>query len=379
MSLHLTKNKTLWILLNIIVAYLTQKQIEETFMIDFSTSTISQLSVHEVGNKNNGEQLYPSAEPLLLNNEDLVEAFNLYFLKPFQAPIFYEFTSSTDNAELNPIFQFTSEMFKHPSAFHINSINIAKHLFEATQHPNIKAGDLYISHIEHCLLDGEIKDAIGIFKCEQKNPFIMSERKGKHYKVGIERGIDIDKLDKGCLVFNTNKEKGYKVCTIDKTSKGSDAQFWKNDFLNLQACADSYHFTNNFLSVTKAFVTTQLDQEFDINRTDQIDLLNKSVNYFKENERFNEQEFTQSIFGDAKVIDSFNKFKEEMIHDADLELSGNFNISTNAVKKQARVFKSVLKLDKNFHIYIHGNRELIERGEDEQGRKFYKIYFNEEA
>jgi hypothetical protein len=49
------------------------------------------------------------------------------------------------------------------------------------------------------------------------------------------------------------------------------------------------------------------------------------------------------------------------------------------VKKQARVFKSVLKLDKNFHIYIHGNRELIEQGVEKDGRKFYKIYFEKEA
>jgi len=39
----------------------------------------------------------------------------------------------------------------------------------------------------------------------------------------------------------------------------------------------------------------------------------------------------------------------------------------------------VLKLDKNFHIYIHGNKELIERGTDPDGRKYYKIYFEQES
>ena len=43
------------------------------------------------------------------------------------------------------------------------------------------------------------------------------------------------------------------------------------------------------------------------------------------------------------------------------------------------LFKSILKLDKNFHIYIHGNSELIRRGEEKDGRKFYKIYFENEA
>ena len=63
----------------------------------------------------------------------------------------------------------------------------------------------------------------------------------------------------------------------------------------------------------------------------------------------------------------------------DIQLIDSFEISTQAVNKQARIFKSVLKLDKNFHIYIHGNRELIEQGIDENGRKYYKIYYEREA
>lgn len=38
--------------------------------------------------------------------------------------------------------------------------------------------------------------------------------------------------------------------------------------------------------------------------------------------------------------------------------------------------KCVIKLDKNFHVYIHGDRNLIENGADDRG-KFVKIYYNE--
>jgi hypothetical protein len=61
-----------------------------------------------------------------------------------------------------------------------------------------------------------------------------------------------------------------------------------------------------------------------------------------------------------------------------VDLQDRFAISADAVKRQARVFKSVLKLDKNFHIYIHGDRNKIEQGVDENGRKFYKIYYEQE-
>ena len=60
-----------------------------------------------------------------------------------------------------------------------------------------------------------------------------------------------------------------------------------------------------------------------------------------------------------------------------LDFADNFTISESAVKKQARALKSVIKLDKNFDIYVHGNRNLIEQGRDEKGT-YYKIYYQKE-
>jgi len=37
------------------------------------------------------------------------------------------------------------------------------------------------------------------------------------------------------------------------------------------------------------------------------------------------------------------------------------------------------KSHKLFVIYVHCHRKLIEQGLDEQGRKFYKIYYSEES
>ncbi|MCT4613606.1 MAG: hypothetical protein N4A49_01875 [Marinifilaceae bacterium] len=38
--------------------------------------------------------------------------------------------------------------------------------------------------------------------------------------------------------------------------------------------------------------------------------------------------------------------------------------------------KCVLKLDKNFHVYIHGSKSKIELSQDKKG-KFVKLYYNE--
>jgi hypothetical protein len=165
----------------------------------------------------------------------------------------------------------------------------------------------------------------------------------------------------------------------DHTNKGNEAVFWKEDFLNVKECADSFAFTKNFLSVAKEFIVNNMPASYETSKADQAGLLNKSVAYFKENENFNINNFQEAVFQEPELIESFQQFGSSYLHEHNIEIADSFAISPSAVKKQARVFKSVIKLDRNFHIYIHGNRELIEQGYDEvTGKRFYKIYFDEE-
>src|ERR1051325_5146423 len=46
-----------------------------------------------------------------------------------------------------------------------------------------------------------------------------------------EDDININKLDKGCLIFNIEEENGYKVSVIDSISKQNEAVYWKDAFL----------------------------------------------------------------------------------------------------------------------------------------------------
>ncbi|MBO4549852.1 MAG: nucleoid-associated protein, partial [Bacteroidaceae bacterium] len=100
--------------------------------------------------------------------------------------------------------------------------------------------------------------------------------------------------------------------------------------------------------------------------------------FFKQNDSFDMDDFARDVIGQPEVIDSFRQYKEQYEEQYDVQLPDSFGISEGAVKKQARAYKSVIKLDKNFHIYVHGDRKLIEQGEDEKG-KFYKVYYNEES
>ena len=148
--------------------------------------------------------------------------------------------------------------------------------------------------------------------------------------------------------------------------------------MKLRIRNDSFNQTSNTLSIYKNFITQKLDDEFELDKTDKIDLLNKSIKYFKENDTFNLDEFGDEVLGNPKAIESFKSYKEQYEMDHETEIGSTFDISGAAVKKQSRVYKSVLKLDRNFHIYIHGDKNLIEKGfDDDKAMNYYKVYFKE--
>ena len=122
----------------------------------------------------------------------------------------------------------------------------------------------------------------------------------------------------------------------------------------------------------------KLPEDFEVNRVDQADLLNKSVNFFKENDQFRIDQFADQVLEQEELKQSFEDYRKRFEDVYEVELNDQFDISKNAVKKQARFFKSIIKLDKNFHIYVHGNRQMIEQGVDENGKKYYKLYYNSE-
>ena len=346
----------------------------------FTNSKLRRLITHFVGNKYNNDTFFYSKQQVDTSQDELRDLVLNYFTSPFRkTEEFYCFRHESD-LNLNPMMHYANQMFGDVEKFIGQSINIAKHLYEITDTPNIKNGELHIVYLGNIEVDDEITDAIGIVKTEILESFFKLNKVNDAYQIHVDKGISSENIDKACLILNTNKEQGYQICIVDKTNKGEEAIYWKDKFLKVIQSADNYHTTQNYLDVCKHFVTGQLEQEYEVNKTDKIDFLNKTVEYFKANEAFDETKFLNQVFQDKDVITSFKNFKEEYTTENGIELNNDFEISNSAVKRQARVFKSVLKLDKNFHVYIHGDKSLIEKGYDSVvGKSYYKIYFDEES
>jgi len=340
-------------------------------------SIIDKISLHVIGNKSTEDILKLSKQSISIN-EEINGILSLYFLNSFRSKEYFVFSHESD-LSLNEVFVYVSKIFENQEELHEQSINLAKHLYEQSTHPKIKSGEFYTVYFKDCIVDGTTTDAVGLFKSENKDTFLKIFAHGDGFGIESEKGVNINKLDKGCLIFNIEKENGYVVSVVDNTNKGVEALYWKDDFLHIKPRKDEYYNTQNVLSLCKSFVKEGLPEKFEVSKADQVNFLNKSVEYFKKNQDFDMTTFADEVIGQKEVIESFNQYKSDYEFARELAVLDRFSISEAAVKKQAKSLKSVIKLDKNFHIYVHGDREMIEQGTDEEGRKYYKIFYSQES
>lgn len=349
------------------------------FRMIFTEARVDRLAVHYTGNKQNGGALVVSRQeqdPRDDIREKLREALLQKFTNCHERYAFHHPSS----LEFNEVYNFVQHIFREPATFYELSLKIAAHLFEVSVHPKIKPGELYIILFSNILLDDRSVNAIGLFKAETKTLFADLIPSMDDLDLQLKEGSELSRLDKGCLILNQEEREGYELIIFDANGKGEEAVYWKDKFLSVMVRQNEFLQTHGFLSMTKDYVTQHLPDEFEVSKTEQLDILNRSMDYFKTHGNFNKSEFEEEVLHHVDLIDSFRKYDENYRKENQLHQLGEFEISPQAVKKQARIFKSVIKLDKNFHIYIHGDRQLIEKGYDDALQKhYYKIYFEQET
>ncbi len=343
-------------------------------MISAINTKIQNIVLHKVQNKLRDEGIQLSKSCLDID-DNLQEVFINYFMSHFKTEVLYSLFHDS-GIKYNVVYGLVSEIFDSSDSFYECSVNLAKHLYDQNVHPQIKSGELYVVYFKDCILDSCTVDVVGLFKSENKDTFIQISHTNGNFNVESQQGVNINKLDKGVLIFNTEKENGYVVAVVDNTNKGAEAHYWIDDFLHVRQRQDEYYNTQNVINLAKNFIK-ELPKEFDVSRADQVDLANKTAKFFKEKDSFDMDEFANEVIEQPEVIESFNRYKENYVQERDIEIVDSFTISDSAAKKGARSLKSVIKLDKNFHIYIHGDRNKIENGEDEKG-KYYKVYYEQE-
>lgn len=348
-------------------------------MIEFKRSELTSFAVHYVGNKGNGEEVSFSKEQFKFKEEFVKETLLNFFLTPFKTDIYYHFAKS-DAIKIHDVHSFVAETFDDQKSFFENSKKIAQKLYDQSNHPKIKGGEFYVAYLRECVVDGELCDAIGIFKSENKETYLKVYQHMDEFEIETENGININKLDKGCLIFNTEKENGYKISIVDNSHRIAEAAlYWLEDFLNVKMREDNFYHTQQLLDTCKGFCEEVLSPENNVEKTDKMMMMNRSLNYFKERDKFNQKDFEQEVMIQPELVEAFKDYKTQYNSDRQLTDVEDFDISQTAVKKNAKFLKSVIKLDKNFHVYVHGRHDYIKKGfDDEKGLNFYTLYYSKE-
>lgn len=349
-------------------------------MINLYTTQIESISLHRVGNKNKGEGVFLSSEPFALNDET-TGLLKEYFFKPFREKEenYFKFRDEVD-LEFNEIYKIVSDVFKDPSSAHVNSKKIANYLFEQSNHPHIKSGEIYIAYLTDLLLDNKKVNAIGVFKSELKHDFLQFEEKGNNLDIIIQQGININKLDKGCLIFNTEKEEGFKILSVD--SNRYDTKYWLENFLGVEPLSDDNFKTKNYLKFCQNFAKDVVLPAED--KQQEVLFMNRAVNHFAKNDAFEETNFLNEVMGNPDLIPEFKHYKVEKGPKYSIEDVSNFDIANKAVSDARRKIKNVINLDTNIQIKLdfinpESAEKFIEKGWDEERQMYYYlVYFNKE-
>ena len=348
-------------------------------MLDYSQATIVRLAITWSGNKERNEGIVIPKTTLVTVNDFAHQVLLNTFFKPFEKEEqFYYFTHEED-ISLNPVYQACMQIFENPEILSEQAAILTQRLYDYSTLPKMTGGEFFLALFDAVELQGETVPAIGLFKIVNKDAFLKVERTADAFALQVGEGIATGKLALAALVFGVDEAEGYRIMATDTVSKKDTPSVWTHQFLAAKPIEDNYFNTQHYIQMTSDFIKQKAAPKFGLDKTDTIDLLNRTSYYFKENENFEVEDFANTIFNDAEKQDAFKEFKAQYSEEAAAPLADQFDISRQAVRKSGKVFKNVIKLDENFTIHINGRRDLIERGFDEEkGQPFYKVYFEKE-
>lgn len=352
---------------------------KETNKVELIDLKIEDLVVHKVGNKMRDEGIHISDSLHDLSDSKVNELALKYFLKPFSQDNFYKFSHDSE-LNLNEVFYYVKKVFNQSGNLYDESINILKHLYNKSNHPQIKSGEFYMVYFKNYSVSDKRIDAIGLFKSENKDTYFKINESNNTFKIIPEKGININKLDKGCLIFNENMEQGYKVLIVDTAAKSQDneAQYWKKNFLNVKEIDNAKVNTRVYMDLCNEFSANVLQGSQYNEIQDKIQFKNKAYQYFEKNEQYQIDEFVEQVFEDEKSREEFKGYKQKFEQVNNISPSPSFSISSDTVSLLKNKFNSVIKLDTGFDIKVT-NPDHLEKGYDQEKQMYYfKVFYNQE-
>lgn len=346
--------------------------------LNFRRASVKALSLARVGNPLRSEPLRTSKELCFFSDEDSA-VLTPSFLKPFKNLESKQFAHS-GSLDLNEVYRQARTIFKDGEKLLDHGRKIARHLYNMSKHPNIKPGDLCVALVQDLLVDGEPRQALSIIKSESKVPFLEIADTDGNLELIAHQGISPDKIDKGCLVIEQDEENGYLVYTFDRSSTGT--HFWMRDFLGVKFRRDADYMTRRYADMCVSFAKEGLPDEMGAEERTRI--AGQAMSYFEDKDEFDLKHFREEALREPEVIERFDAFRDNQEEEDGGELADQFVIEKKAARRVKSQIRSMLKLDCGVNVsftpsFTEEGEGAFERGFDEEkGKKYVKIYYEEE-
>jgi hypothetical protein len=348
-------------------------------MLDITQANIARLGITWVGNKDRYEGVVIPKSVLLPVDDYAHDLLTTTLLKPFVKNEEYFYFHHDEDVTHHPVYQQCMDLFGDDTQMQTVAQNLTQMLYEYMEGDKLLGGEFFIALIDGIKMMDQDLRGIALMKVQSRANFLRTERTADAFTLKPFEGIGLEKIELGALILQMDEHEGYRISAIDSVSKKDERSFWKDSFMRLRPIEDHFFHTTHHMNLTSGFITEKMPISFGMGKADQADLLNRSALYFKENEHFDVGAFADSLFPEEEQQEAFLSYRDQYAQGNAIPLEDAFDISGQAVKKQMKFLKSVIKLDKNFHLYVHGRRDLIEKGfDDDRGLKYYKVFFQDE-
>lgn len=193
-------------------------------LMEIGESVVQSVILHQVGNRLREEPLVLADRCFTLTDSISNLILGGYLRGIVSSKNQYVLSHESDMA-LNDVAHHASAFFSQKISFVELSKNLAAHLYASAHHPNIAAGDLFVILFDRLRVGGNYHSAIGIYKSESKQQYILARTDGGAGQLEVSSGINPDLIDKGVLIVDGSKT----IYAIDRLS--SRTKYWLDDFL----------------------------------------------------------------------------------------------------------------------------------------------------
>lgn len=345
--------------------------------MDFSNAKIDKLIIHQVGNKLREEGIYFSKSPQKLEDKLEKKLLN-YLLKSFNYETDIYCFSHSSSLKYNEVYSYSNNIFSFKN-FQTETEKITQHLYENSTHPKIVLGELLIVYFKHIKYEDILTDAIGIYKIEKKDLFLKVLRGDHTLTFEPNEGISTNKIEKGCLIFNINDKDGYRALNIDIHQKITD--YWVNKFLGIKLFENDTYKTKQFFNLYKNFSDEILSTKYET--SEQVKFSNNFIDYFESKDIYSYDDFLESAITNDEIKNDFIDYQLSHQDNFPIDLSQEFSISKDDVKKEKRKIKNIIKLDTNIevkflHDHVHETLDFEKGYDEKKSMHYYKFFYNEE-